>query len=238
MAKSMSVTFADGTSHTYDDVPDNITQEQVNTRALAEYPDKEIKSVNAGANPEAPKPIPATPEPSFGEKALGAGQTAFGMANQFLSSPIGHAVEIAGGAGYGLNKLKGIANDFGRSLNPNNPYIQNGQIMRNGQPGFNTPAAQGPVKPSGFTGGINPAFDQALSRAPAPSMLSRITQGASKALAPAMVAKELFYTSPEEVQQLKEMRQSGTSLKDWGNQKYQQINTAIRDAAARKALGQ
>ena len=74
--------------------------------------------------------------------------------------------------------------------------------------------------------------------APNSSMLGRLAQGAGKMIAPAMIAKELFYTSPEEVQQLQQMRQSGTSLKDTMNKKYQEINTAIRDAAARKALGQ
>ena len=63
-------------------------------------------------------------------------------------------------------------------------------------------------------------------------------EGASKALAPAMIAKELFYTSPEEVEQLKQMRQNGTSLRDWGNQKYQQINELMRSLAAQKAIGQ
>jgi hypothetical protein len=241
---SFSVQFADGSSHTYDNVPAGVTQEQVNVRARTDYPDKEITEVAAGVAPEAPKPMPAAPEPSFGENVLGGAQTALGMTNAFLSSPLGHAVEIAGGAGYGLNKLRGIANDFGRSMNPNNPYMQNGQVMRNGQPGYNSPAAQGPVKPTTtFTNGANPAFDQALSKSP--SMLGQMAQrvapfvqGASKALAPAMIAKELFYTSPEEVQQLQQMRQSGTSLKDTMNKKYQEINTAIREAAARKALGQ
>jgi hypothetical protein len=238
MGKSMSVTFADGTSHTYDDIPDSVTQEQVNTRATTDYPDKQVAGVSVGAHPEAPKLSEPTPGLSPIEQGLGIGQTGFDMANQFLGTPVGHALEIAGGAGYGLNKLKGIANEVGRNMNPNNPYVQNNQIMRNGQPGFNTPVAQGPVRPSGFTGGVNPAFDAALNKAPVPSMLGRLAQGASKAIAPAMIAKELFYTSPEEVQQLKEMSQNGTSLKDVANQKMQQITNAMRLAAARKVIGQ
>jgi hypothetical protein len=74
--------------------------------------------------------------------------------------------------------------------------------------------------------------------APAMQKIAPMLEGAGKLLAPAAVAKELFYTSPEEVQQLQQMRQSGNSLKDTMNKKYQQINTAIREAAARKALGQ
>ena len=33
MSKSMAVIFDDGTSHTYDNVPDDVTQDQVNARA-------------------------------------------------------------------------------------------------------------------------------------------------------------------------------------------------------------
>jgi hypothetical protein len=86
-------------------------------------------------------------------------------------------------------------------------------------------------------------FAQLAQRfAPAMQKIAPMLEGAGKvagkALAPAMIAKELFYTSPEEIEQLKQMEQNGTSLKDTMNKKYQQINTAIREAAAQKVLGQ
>ena len=98
MARSMSVTFSDGTSHTYDDVPDGVSQEQINMRVRTDYPDKEVSGISAGAAPEAPKPPPPSREPSFGENVLGGAQTAFGVGNALLNTPVGHFVE-AGAAG-------------------------------------------------------------------------------------------------------------------------------------------
>jgi hypothetical protein len=71
-----TVNFDDGTSHTYDNVPDDVTQDQVNARAANEFSDKNITGVSAG---EAPAPVaPEAPykEPSLGEKVVGGVQTA------------------------------------------------------------------------------------------------------------------------------------------------------------------
>ena len=275
---TFSVQFADGSSHTYDNVPAGVTQEQVNVRAKTDYPDKDIQEVAAGAAAEAPKlPEPTVP-PTAGETALGLAQTAGQLAGEY-GLP---AAEIGGGllgakkafeainaykGNTAVTQMNGLLNAYSKVNNDIRQYEKMGggtgkapaelyqmrdrltpqvQAAQAKVPGFNanTPVAQGPVKPSTtFTGGANPAFDQALSKSP--GMLGQMAQrvapfveGASKALAPAMIAKELFYTSPEEVQQLQQMRQSGTSLKDTMNKKYQEINTAIREAAARKALGQ
>lgn len=59
----------------------------------------------------------------------------------------------------------------------------------------------------------------AVPNAPA-SMSSKILGGISKLAAPAAIASELFYTSPEDRQALQEMEASGTSLSDWANKKF------------------
>ena len=111
MSKSMSVQFADGTSHTYDDVPDDVTQEQLNARAQSDFGDKTIAGVNEGAHPDA-APAPTTEqqgavEPSIAAKVGGGLQTGWNVANEFLTSPVGHAAEIVTG---GWGAKKGIIN--------------------------------------------------------------------------------------------------------------------------------
>lgn len=61
MSKSMSVTFDDGTSHTFDDVPDYVTQEQADARAAEQFPDKKIAGADA-ATPDAMSAIPKEPQ--------------------------------------------------------------------------------------------------------------------------------------------------------------------------------
>ena len=64
MTKSVTVNFDDGSSHTYDNVPDDVTQEQVNQRAASDYPDKEIETAREGAHPFTPNIPPPEPEPT------------------------------------------------------------------------------------------------------------------------------------------------------------------------------
>lgn len=82
MSKSMNVQFDDGTSHTYDDVPDDVTQEQVDARARADYPHKEVGQVAEGEHPMAPEIKPPAPEPTTAEKGMGVAQTAFQLASE------------------------------------------------------------------------------------------------------------------------------------------------------------
>ena len=55
--------------------------------------------------------------------------------------------------------------------------------------------------------------------APLATKVAPVLEGASKALAPAMIAKELYYTSPEEKATLAEMERNHTTLKDWTKHK-------------------
>jgi hypothetical protein len=98
MSKSMHVTFNDGSSYTYDNVPDEVQASDVQQRALSDFPDKKITNTSEGAHPEVAPIEQVSPkqEPSTGEK-LGAGAiTAFNEANQFLETPVGKtAKELA-----------------------------------------------------------------------------------------------------------------------------------------------
>ena len=57
---SYTINFADGSSHTYDNVPEGVTEDQVRARAGDEYGDKEISSI-AAAQPPAPAPAASWP---------------------------------------------------------------------------------------------------------------------------------------------------------------------------------
>jgi hypothetical protein len=76
----MHVKFADGTSHTYDDVPDDVTQEQVDARAATDYPDKEVGETREGAHPFTPEKPPEDVPPTAGEAAVGVGKMAYDFA--------------------------------------------------------------------------------------------------------------------------------------------------------------
>jgi len=67
---SYTVNFTDGSSHTYDNVPETVTEDQVRARANDDYADKEVDHI-AGGMPT-PSATSANPElgPSIAEKVL------------------------------------------------------------------------------------------------------------------------------------------------------------------------
>jgi hypothetical protein len=92
---SYTVNFEDGTSHVYDNVPDDIDQQNVQDRASMEFSDKQVVGVTAGGQKETQN------EPSLLTKGLGAAQTAIGVGKDIITSPLG---EMAIG-GYGAKKV-------------------------------------------------------------------------------------------------------------------------------------
>ena len=95
MAKSITVSFQDGSTHLYEDVPDDVTQEQVNARAAKDFPDQKIADVSHSDMSDT----------SLIEKIGGLSSATYNLGNQLLTSPIGHAIEAGGAALYGGNKL-------------------------------------------------------------------------------------------------------------------------------------
>ena len=66
MPRNITVTFADGTSHVYQNAPDDVTPDSVSARAQKEF-GKTVFALDGGrAAPAAPKPIP---ERTYGEAA-------------------------------------------------------------------------------------------------------------------------------------------------------------------------
>lgn len=109
MAKSVTVTFDDGSTHIYDGVPDDASDDQINSRAQTDFPSLTITGTSSGANNPPPAVSNATQNalknPSSLENIAAGAQTAYQLGNEFLSSPVGHAVEAGGATAYGGNKL-------------------------------------------------------------------------------------------------------------------------------------
>ena len=108
MPKSISVQFEDGTSHTNDNVPDDVTQEQIDARAKMDYPDRTVAEVAEGAHPEAPAVAPPEKEQDLATQALGYGKAA-------LDTAIEHPAVPA--AAVGLYKANKVANTWMASKN-------------------------------------------------------------------------------------------------------------------------
>lgn len=114
MPRNITVTFADGTSHVYQNAPDNITPDAVAARAQQEF-GKQITNLDGG-RPAAPEEIPGprqglwqTVRPYVAPtvEALGAGGGALlGGAAGTALGPVGTVTGAAGGAGLGYGMAK------------------------------------------------------------------------------------------------------------------------------------
>ena len=105
MTKSVTVNFDDGSSHTYDNVPDDVTDDQVATRASGEFSDKTISEISSGGSAAmaAPAAGPVAPEVSLPEKIAGAAATAGQLAMEHPAIPAAAA---------GLWKANKVANAY------------------------------------------------------------------------------------------------------------------------------
>lgn len=231
MAKSVTVEFDDGTSHTYDNVPDNVTDDQVTQRASSEFGDKTIAGVSGGAAPAAAASTgPVAPELSLPEKAVGAVATAGQLAMEHPAIPAAAA---------GLYKANKVANAYigakdAEIAAANQRAAQQAQTAQahqniqqqkinlkagmppTGQPGPSILNAQGqPMAPSQP---VAPAQAPMAAPAPAqaPSMMNRasdvvrklaldkVLKGAGIAAGAYQLGQGLFGTSPEEIATMKQ----------------------------------
>jgi len=96
---SYTVNFTDGSSHTYDNVPETVTEDQVRARANDDYADKEVDHI-AGGMPT-PSATSANPElgPSIAEKGAAAAQTVAGPVLHALHNPVVD-IGLGGAAAY------------------------------------------------------------------------------------------------------------------------------------------
>lgn len=109
MPRNVTVTFADGASHIYQGVPDEITPRQVQERAGRDFPNLKLVNIDGGrgvsqipgasAEKPAPPPAPAAPPPTMAQQAIGAGEAALTT----VTGATGGALGMIGGT------LKGLA---------------------------------------------------------------------------------------------------------------------------------
>jgi hypothetical protein len=259
MTKSVTVQFNDGSTHVYDNVPEEIQDADIRARAGSDYPGKEISDVTTGVGtkePETPPPGPVAP--NMGEKAVGAIQTGVNLIGEAASHPLVQKGALLGGGYFGLKKLgEDLITKYGQVARPGTPPMsptQGGplppttppsnvpfemtqdiarqmtpqELIEHGRTGaipsriqvpgptMSMPAPTGPAT-NAATGALNAtnngwianALQQAKQYGPAMEAISSrvgpVVRGAGKALAPLAVASELFYTSPEERAQLKQL---------------------------------
>lgn len=104
MARTIIITFDDGSKHTYRNVPETVTREQVTARAAKEFSSRNIQGIERLALGSAPGDIPvaaspaqmeaaaraqAAPAPSLGAQALGAGEAALTVATGATAGALG-----------------------------------------------------------------------------------------------------------------------------------------------------
>lgn len=114
MPRSVVVTFSDGTSHTYDGVPDTATPKDVNARATADFK-KGVTGVEAAPAPAPAKPAADVPPPED-KSVLGFGanfardvfNTAKGAVKEGAS--LGAALSGSDDGSYLINKAKAAGN--------------------------------------------------------------------------------------------------------------------------------
>lgn len=105
MTKSVTVNFDDGTSHVYDNVPDEVTDDQVSARAAGEFSDKTISGVGGNTTP-ASEVAPGR-EPTVGEQFVAGAQTFANTVKPAAEFVMQHPIESAAVASYvpGVNRL-------------------------------------------------------------------------------------------------------------------------------------
>lgn len=132
MSKSVTVKFADGTSHVYEDVPDDVSDSQVQERAATDY-NKPIEAVN----PPTAKQISDQnyQNQSLTDRAIGALGAGANLAGQALTSPVGHVLE--GGAA-----VKYLADRLGNRVSG---PVAPAQAVQTAQTAINAPQARMPV---------------------------------------------------------------------------------------------
>lgn len=134
MPRNITVTFGDGTTHVYQNAPDDVTPDQVHQRAESEFK-KQVVSLDGGRQPPAEEPPPAAPprDPTTWERVkpyvtpvaegLGMGLGAIvGAVPGTLVAPVagtaGGAV-VGGGLGYaGVKELERLMDENFGSAQP------------------------------------------------------------------------------------------------------------------------
>ena len=94
MPRNITITFSDGTSNLYNNVPDNVTPDMAQLRAEKDFPDRKVSGIDGGRAPAEAAPAAAPPK----EKgALERGLSYVGdVATNLPGSALGVAKNVAG----------------------------------------------------------------------------------------------------------------------------------------------
>lgn len=221
MSKSVTVNFADGTTHVYDDVPDEVSNDEVNQRAQQDF-SKPIEAVGAPSPTE--KATENYNNSSMLDKILGAVPAGANLAGQALTSPVGVAAEALLGKKFLYDPLVDAIKNRGGPIAPQTmpPAVAPAQQATGTYGKPNLTLQQGGIAPNAGQQAFN-QMGQQLTKTPLPSP-SMMQQGmnyakqmqqiaaskvmpalnfASKAIIPAQIAMGVGYTSPEEIAILK-----------------------------------
>lgn len=90
MPRNVTITFQNGTTHTYRNVPDNVTPDQIEQRAAKDFPRLRATNISGGKKAATPKPQPAKEPPgrlrSFGEGLLRGFENVVSLPGELLTS--------------------------------------------------------------------------------------------------------------------------------------------------------
>lgn len=86
MGRNVTITFADGTTHVYQNVPDNATPDQVTARAQTDFAGKEITALDGGKK-SAQVPVKPADNSRLGGLALGAVKPLDNLTTAAMSIP-------------------------------------------------------------------------------------------------------------------------------------------------------
>ena len=88
MPRNVTITLANGTKHTYRNVPDNVTPDQIEQRAAKDFPRVRVTDISGGRKAAAPKPKQEAPGRlrSFGEGLLQGFENVVSLPGDLLTS--------------------------------------------------------------------------------------------------------------------------------------------------------
>lgn len=160
MPRNVTVQFSDGTSHVYEDVPDEIHDSEVNARATSQF-GKDVSNVQNETQQKQDQ------SPTIGTALVGGAQTGANMIGQALGHPlVQHGLELAAGKKFIVDPiLKSMNNRPG--MTPSAPV-----------------APTTPVNPAAGESMLNPTWDAALKQPiKQPSIIDQGMQYAKQGLA-------------------------------------------------------
>jgi len=124
MARNVTVTYSDGTTAVYQNVPDEATPEEVTARASADAPGKAVRELDGGkgesGGPSLPTRVGASLTAGYGKAATSVPQLLMAPANAFggtpLSRHVGELTKVVQDFYENIGQKYGIQNPYGKAV--------------------------------------------------------------------------------------------------------------------------